>query len=52
MKNIEVNFMFLLTRSSAALVACENEFSLTRLLNIRSFVTISEVNLEDILHSL
>ena len=36
--NIEASFIFLLARSSASLVACENEFSLTRLLNFRSFV--------------
>ena len=38
LKNIEASFMFLLARSSASLVACENGFSLTRSLNIRSFV--------------
>ena len=46
-KNIEASFIFLLARSSASLVACENELSLTRSLNFRSFVTISAVNREN-----
>jgi hypothetical protein len=36
----------LFTRNSAALVASENEFSLTRLLNFRSFIRIFELKLQ------
>ena len=46
LRNNQVNLMFLFTRNSAALVASENKFSLTRLLNFHSFIRIFELMLE------